>query len=76
MCTRKALEKHTNLEINKKIKVRSSTTFPTLLSLGVVAIQLNAILFKEALAQRCCVKKVFLKFCEIHSKTPVPKFLF
>ena len=30
----------------------------------------------EAVTQRCSVKKVFLKFCKIHRKTPVPESLF
>ena len=30
----------------------------------------------EAVAQRCSVKKVFLKFRKIHRKTPVPEPLF
>ena len=27
--------------------------------------------YKEAVARRCSVKKVFLKFCKIHQKTPL-----
>ena len=34
MCIRKALEKHTNLQMNKKIKGRSSATFPNVAFLG------------------------------------------
>ena len=29
----------------------------------------------EAVVQRCSVKKLFLQFCEIHRKTPVPNYL-
>ena len=27
----------------------------------------------EAVVQRCSIKKVFLEFCKIHRKTPVPE---
>ena len=30
----------------------------------------------EAVTQRRSVKKVFLKFCKLHRKTPVPESLF
>ena len=30
----------------------------------------------EAVARRCCLKKVFLKICKIHRKSSVPEPLF
>ena len=37
---------------------------------------LKNLLYLEAVAQRCSVKKVFKTFRKIHRKTPVPEPLF
>ena len=42
----------------------------------IARIPYSIVLITEGIVQRCSVKKVLLKFCKIHRKTPVPESLF
>ena len=43
--------------------------------ISMVTVETNAPVFVRSSHRRCSIKKLFLKFCKIHRKTPVPESL-
>ena len=44
--------------------------------INMKTVQAGLLTGKEAVTQKCSVKKVFLEICKVHRKTPVPEVLF